>query len=349
MTTAANQDSPTAIEPHKQCDLCDGSQFELVAQLDRRGRPLDTVVCTTCGLVAHANIPSDAQLDRYYAEEYRHDYHGEFAPSDRRVLRAWKNGRRLFEQLTPYVDGGDRVFEIGAGIGCNVKAFELAGFDASGIEPGVGFQQYAQTKLLARVENARLFDLPATHEHDLVLLIHVIEHFNSPRKALEHIHGLLRPGGRLYVECPNLAAPFARRSRLFHFAHIHNFTPATLSMMALRCGFRVERQFSTRDDPNLQMLLIRADAPRRVIDSTSYDQTLLALRRYDNFTYHVRWNYVWPRLRKLAGYAAEHLTATRAVRNLLQRCRSHSLAGTKPAVVDAVDAVDTPQTRRRAA
>ncbi len=324
-------DTSLALDGEKRCDLCDGSSFELVARLDRRGRPLDTVACTTCGLVAHAAIPSDEQLDRYYADEYRQDYHGEFAPSDRRVSRAWKNGRRLLRQLSPYVDRGDRVFEIGAGIGCNVKAFELAGFDAGGIEPGVGFQQYARKCLLAHVDNARLFDLRPTAEHDLVLLIHVIEHFNSPRKALAHMHSLLRPGGRLYVECPNLAAPFARRSRMFHFAHIHNFTPATLSMMALRCGFHVERQFSTRDDPNLQMLLVRADEPRRVIDSTSYDQTMLALRRYNNFTYHVRWNYVWPRIRKLASYAAEHLTAKRTVRRLLERCRSHAELAATPA------------------
>lgn len=328
--TIAPSASATAANASKHCDLCDGTHFESVARLDRRGRPLDTVVCTTCGLVAHADIPSDEQLDRYYAEEYRQDYHGEFAPSDRRVYRAWKNGRRLLRQLAPYTDRGDRVFEVGAGIGCNVKAFELAGFDAAGIEPGVGFQQYARNKLLARVDNARLFDLPPTAQHDLVLLIHVIEHFNSPRKALEHIRALLRPGGRLYVECPNLAAPFARRSRLFHFAHIHNFTPATLAMMALRCGYRVERQFSTPDDPNLQMLLIRADAARLAIDSTSYDQTLQALTRYNNVTYHARWNYVWPRLRKLTGYLGEHLTASRQVRSLLAQCQAHAAKPSTP-------------------
>src|SRR5690606_22108136 len=112
----------------KRCDLCGDRGFELVATLDRRGEPLNTVVCTTCGLVAHARIRSDAELDRYYADEYRQDYHGEFAPSDRRVCRAWNNGQRLLKQLSPYVDRGASVFEIGAGIGCNVKSFELAGF-----------------------------------------------------------------------------------------------------------------------------------------------------------------------------------------------------------------------------
>jgi 2-polyprenyl-3-methyl-5-hydroxy-6-metoxy-1,4-benzoquinol methylase len=317
---------PDRVSPEsstaKRCDLCDGRDFELIATLDRRADPLNTVVCKTCGLVAHARIPTDAELDRYYADEYRHDYHGEFSPSDRRVCRAWNNGQRLLKQLAPHVERGANVFEIGAGIGCNVKSFELAGHQAAGIEPGVGFQQYAERKLLADIKCARLFDLPNGPRHDLVLLIHVIEHFNSPRKALEHIHTLLLPGGKLYVECPNLAAPFARQSRLFHFAHIHNFTPATLGMMAVRCGFHVERQFSTHDDPNLPMLLTRVDRGRRVIDPKSYEQTRFALTRYNNFTYHVRWNYVWPRVRKLASYLGEHVSAGRQVRALLAKCRA---------------------------
>jgi 2-polyprenyl-3-methyl-5-hydroxy-6-metoxy-1,4-benzoquinol methylase len=322
-TTLADVVSPE-ISTSKRCDLCDGRAFELVATLDRRGKPLNTVVCTKCGLVAHARIPSDAELDNYYASTYRQDYHGEYAPSDRRVLRAWKNGQRLLQQLSPYLDPSARVFEIGAGIGCNVKAFELAGYEASGIEPGVGFQQYSRDKLLAKVDCARLFDLPREPKHDLVLLIHVIEHFNSPRKALEYIHSLLKPGGRLYVECPNLGAPFARRSRMFHFAHIHNFTPATLAMMAMRCGFHVERQFSTQGDPNLQMLLTRAEVSRLVIDSTSIEQTKFALRRYNNLTYHARWAYVWPRICKVAGYLGEHVTAKRQVSDLLRQCKQHA-------------------------
>jgi SAM-dependent methyltransferase len=276
--------------------------------------------------VCHKDIPSDQQLDHYYATEYRQDYHGEMTPSPRRVLRAWRNGQRIASQLNTVTRPGASVFEVGAGIGCTVKAFELAGCRASGIDPGVGFAQFARTKLRADVQVARLFDLPAEPKHDLILLVHVIEHFNSPRRALEHIWRLLRPGGRLYVECPNLAAPFARRSRLFHFAHIHNFTPNTLAMMAGRCGFHVERTFSTSDDPNLQMLLTKVDVPRLVIDPASYPATLAAISRYNNFTYHLRWNYVAPRLQKLTGYLWERIVAKRAVTKLIERCQGSDAA-----------------------
>ena len=82
-------------------------------------------------------------------------------------------------QLLPYVPAGSRIFEIGAGIGCTVKSFELAGFDSSGIEPGRGFEQFGRDVLRARLECKQLEDLPPTPSHDFILLVHVIEHLAS--------------------------------------------------------------------------------------------------------------------------------------------------------------------------
>ena len=319
----------------KHCDLCDGEHFDIVSRLDRKREPLASVVCTRCGLVVHGRIPSDDELTEFYTTQYRQDYHGETSPSARRVVRAWRNGRRIFQQLEPSLRTADQVFEVGAGIGCNVKAFELAGYEASGIDPGVGFQEFAKTKLHAKIENATLFDLPREANYDLVLLIHVIEHLRSPRRALEFIYQMLRPGGRLYVECPNLLAPFARHSRLFHFAHIHNFTPQTLTMMAGRCGFQVAQTFSDDHDPNLQVLLSRSEASRLQVDPNAYHRTMDALRRSGSLPYFARVSYYRRRAKQLVGYAGEHLTAKRQVRQIVEQCGSSADCTRSPRDGDA--------------
>lgn len=317
--------------PPKCCDLCDGEAFDLLADQDRRGDVLFTGICQRCGLVCHMEVPSDTRLADFYASAYRQQYHGETHPSARRVLRAWKNGSRILREAGPYVGPRDEVLEIGAGIGCTVKQFELAGHRARGIEPHEGFQRYSQERLRVNVTRCGLFELPAAVGKaqpccDFVLLVHVIEHFNSPRRALEAIHRLLRPGGRLYVECPNLAAPFATRRKLFHFAHIHNFTPWSLAMLAGRCGFDVERRLSTDGDPNLRMVLRRSASARFRLDPESHDRTLAALSRYNLFTYHLRPGYLARRAVKLAGYVGEHLFARRAVRKIEARCQASSAA-----------------------
>lgn len=305
----------------KQCDLCGGTDFEPIADRDRDGEPLATSVCRGCGLVCHHEIPTDAELAAFYAYEYRPAYHNELIPSARRIDRAWRNGQRILSQLEPHVPAGARVFEIGAGLGCTVKSFEFAGFEAGGIDPGVAFTTFAKKQLQADVRVADLFDLRPFPAYDLVLLVHVIEHFRSPHRALDAIRKLLPDGGQLYVECPNFGAPFARRSQLFHVAHIHNFTPQTLSLLARRCGFRVEKTLSADDDPNLQMLLVRDRKTDDACDPSSYAATTAALARSNPWRYHARWDYLRRRVAKVSAYVGEHLAAKRRVARLLERCR----------------------------
>lgn len=319
--------APRSRSP-QPCDLCAGTSFETIATRDRDGGDLETVMCTACGLVSHAHVPTEAELAEFYARDYRVAYHGEQTPGPRRVVRAWRNGGRILAQVAPLLDPGARVFEIGAGIGCTVKRFELAGFVASGIEPNDGFQHYSRTRLRARVDHARIDDVPRQRQFDAVLLIHVIEHFGSPRAALEMIHGMLRPGGILHVECPNLAGPFATRARLFHTAHTYNFTAPSLVMLARSIGFEPVRHFAPRTDPSLQ-IAFRATAPAPLaIDPAGVAAVRDALERARPARYFARPSYHWNRARQVAGYLREHLTARRECAAIERRCQAPAPAKT---------------------
>lgn len=309
----------------KHCDLCESTRFERIADLDRKRQPLSTVVCRRCGLIAHEHIPTDQELADFYRSDYREDYHGETTPSSRRVMRAWRNGARIYRQLASHVMMGDDVLEVGAGIGCTVKQFEKRGCQASGIEPHEGFQAYSVNQLKTRVAQGSLFDLSPLPTHDLVLLVHVIEHFRSPFSALQQLHKLLKKGGLLYIECPNVGAPFAMRDKLFHFAHIHNFTARTLTMMAQRTGFEAVAAFKRPDDQALEMLFRKATPAQPDYDG-SYEQTMAALDRHTWASYHLRPRYLWNRARKLSGYLTEHLIA----KPYVQRVRAHCQPAPQP-------------------
>lgn len=307
------------------CDLCRQNDFEIIADRDRDGQPLPTKICKHCGLVAHLNIPTEDELQQYYATTYRLDYNGEATPSTRRVMRAWVNGQRILRQVEPHLPAGCKLLEVGAGIGCTVKTFERAGFQAAGIDPGGEFLAFSRSRLNARVQVGDLYDLPETQRYGAILLVHVIEHFASPRRAVEKISKLLVPGGMLYVECPNLAAPFASRSRLFHVAHIHNFVPATLEMLARSCGFTLRQRFGDDQDPNLQMFFQFSGQPQLQIEEHSYQKTLAVLRRSDWLPYHFRWRYMSDRVKKLYSYAVEHANSKRFVQKLVSGCSDDSL------------------------
>jgi 2-polyprenyl-3-methyl-5-hydroxy-6-metoxy-1,4-benzoquinol methylase len=308
------------------CDLCEGTSFREIADTDRHGQPLATVACEKCGLVRHAKLPTEAELTAFYSKDYRKAYNGESTPGARRIMRAWNNGERICDQIGSQLKPGGRLLEVGAGIGCTVKVFEKAGFQAEGIDPGGEFLQFSMKNLNAKVRVQTLDDLQGQNTFDTILLVHVIEHLRSPLAALRKIGSLLKPGGMFYVECPNLQAPFARRSQLFHFAHIHNFVPSTLQMMAEASGFELVQRFGDERDPNLQMLFRHTGNCRLQIDSRNFQRTIDQLRRADFVPYFSRPRYVLDRIRKVAGYAREHLQAKAFVDGLIEECRKETSA-----------------------
>jgi SAM-dependent methyltransferase len=304
----------------RACDLCSHTRFEAISHRDRKGRLLETVACLRCGLVSHAHIPTDADLAAFYAHEYRREYHGEYTPSAHRVVREWQRGARLVDRLAGDLRPQSRVLEVGAGIGCNVKQFALAGFQASGIEPGEGFCRFSVDRLYASVTRGFLDDLPPGHDQDCVLLVHVLEHLASPTLALKQIRNLLTSHGRLYVEVPNLAGPHAAPGRQFHYAHIYNFTPATMRMLAGKTGYVVERVYTEPGQRNISMLWRVSSTACLHIEPASYAQTTAALGRYNTLTYHARPQYLWERAANLSAKLRHRWQAQAKLEAILAQC-----------------------------
>ncbi len=302
------------------CNLCGGSEFEIISKKDRHNQPLNTGLCQGCGLVMHLPIPSEEEIATYYAHDYRRDYHGENKPSPRRIMRAWKNGQRIRQQIQAYIPNQAHVFEIGAGIGCTVKSFETANFQASGIEPNTDFNSYTRNVLHANVKNINLYDLEAKHEYDVILLIHVIEHFTSPTRALHKMRELLSQNGLLYIECPNIGAPFATFGRMFHFAHIYNFTYNTLIALGKKTGFDVVQTFTDTNHPDIQILFKKVAIPEQItFDAKEAEHTRSRIFRYNRLSYNLRPQYLLRRIKKLISYAKEFIQAKSFVKRLEAR------------------------------
>ena len=301
------------------CELCHTNDFAIIAQKDRRGHPLTTVTCRQCGLVSHESIPTDRELNEYYASQYRQDYHGQAQPAAHRVIRAWGGGQWLRNRLKRFVKSDDRICEIGAGIGCTVKAFELAGYEATGIEPGEGFHEFARNELAVKLERCNLFDLAATPTYDFILLVHVIEHFRSPRQALVHIRQLMQTDARLYVECPNIAGPHAAPGKQFHYAHIYNFSPETLIWLAQSCGLDVHTCLSKPNDRVLRYVFVRQPSPIPIETLGGYSLAKVALQRYTRLTYHLRPCYLADRIWRDIRFASNHIVARWRMRQLARK------------------------------
>ncbi|HQT42409.1 MAG TPA: class I SAM-dependent methyltransferase [Halothiobacillus sp.] len=110
----------------------------------------------------------------------------------------------------PPQDGG-RLLDVGFGNGGFLKLASEMGWHAEGID----FDPKAVAVAKARGLNVRCAsaaDLSAQNEQfDIITLSHVIEHVHDPIILLKDLYRLLKPGGILWLETPNLDSLGAKR------------------------------------------------------------------------------------------------------------------------------------------
>lgn len=242
------------------CQLC-GSQPEqhiVFATKDRKGNPLRTVRCPGCNLVFSNPMPTDEELDRYYAEAYRFDYKGSHKPKARRVLRATELALHHTGYIARHVPPGAKTLDVGSGGGEMVYVLKRLGYDAHGIEPGEGYGRFSRDAygIDVHVGPFRTYEAKPG-SFDLVTCYHVLEHLPRPGEFFDFIAGLLRKGGHLIVQVPNIAKKDGSFRNRFHFAHVHHFSPATMKAFAEKSGFVLFDNLSADDGHSVYMHFTR--------------------------------------------------------------------------------------------
>lgn len=302
------------------CGICNQAELELLSTVDRYRQNLKTAVCRDCGMVQHAHIPSNEELAEFYSSQYRLAYNGESTPGVRRIYREWFRAQERFNVLKKLVQPGERVFEVGSGIGCNLKHFENYGCTVAGIEPGEGFSRFSRDQMRINVRCAFLEDLDPGVDagQSMVLLTHVLEHLPNPVASLQMIGKLLKPNGHLYVEVPNFGLPHAAPDKVFHYGHIYNFTEISLLNTAHLAGYKARPvAFGPESLGNLSFVLTPDENAKKLDIIKGYEMSVAAHGRYTSLSYRLRWTKLVEARQKALERINEQLFAKSFVNQLL--------------------------------
>ncbi len=240
-----------------RCDLCGASEADYVLGSRRLDGPL--VRCRNCNLfyvivpekVSHVGRlqpdPDQNNSKQIAAEMARLAERArelalvdEFVERDERPWRELMARERL-DDLNRFITGG-RLLEIGCSTG-EMLAAASSSFTATGVEADEKASRIARDRGLDCFVGA-LADARFPDGHfDAAAIYHVIEHFASPRAELRELNRVIKPGGWLAVETPNIATVWFRllgaRWRQFIPDHIFFFTPQTITRLCEECGFEV--------------------------------------------------------------------------------------------------------------
>lgn len=146
-----------------------------------------------------------------------------------------------------------RVLDVGCGSGQFLTLARLLGWMPYGIEPDAAAAAVARAQgcdILAR--DVRELDARYEQLFDVVTLSHVIEHLYDPVDTLRHCLRVLKPGGQIWLETPNIQSMgyeiYGRSWRgLEAPRHLVLFNQAALCSCLERAGFERVRVLPPRE------------------------------------------------------------------------------------------------------
>jgi 2-polyprenyl-3-methyl-5-hydroxy-6-metoxy-1,4-benzoquinol methylase len=199
----------------------------------RRYTASDLVRCATCGFVCSGEVPSIAELGRWYARYSRCDEISAVTLARYDELLASFEAHRQTNQIADLGCGNGHFLARAAGRGWIVTGSELTD-DALAI---------CRAKGITTRRASSGPDLGGAGRFDVVTAFEVLEHLREPMDELRAAALLLRPGGILYVTTPNFDAVnrhlLRERWRVIQYPeHLGYFTRATLDQALTRSGLR---------------------------------------------------------------------------------------------------------------
>lgn len=201
------------------------------------------VRCADCRLLMINPQPSDAELAAIYDAQY---FLGEPDDAGRERVARMKaaTARTYLKRIAKYRGAaGGALLEIGCGRGELIAEAEALGYAVTGVEISTAAAEAARARLARGAvvcgELATAGFEPASF--DVCVLSDVIEHVRGPLGLLRRVHGLLKPGGTLFIATPSLDSWSARLLRQnwmeFKPEHLTYFDANTIQNALFLAGF----------------------------------------------------------------------------------------------------------------
>lgn len=206
-------------------------------------------LCPYCDFIQTVPIQGERQLTSLYEEYY--NFRGE-KNTYYTCTREWFQSSNLY-RVWIALDGDisfhlrrgtGRLLDVGCNEGRGLKIYQQNGFKAEGLE--INERAAVEAKKNGfKVHVNFLNGYQPEEPYDIVVLSNVLEHSLDPKNMLIHVARILKPGGQVWISCPNFdswqRSLFGRYWINWHVPfHIIHFTRDTLFKVLMQSGFKVQ-------------------------------------------------------------------------------------------------------------
>ncbi len=222
---------------------------------------------------------SNEILKNHYERKYSHENDSLFIELINNVALPSSRFEAIVKFFPSFFKSG-KILELGAGNGNVAKTLLQTELDVTEYTLGdISLPRVKGVKKNLNDPRVAVLEIDAENipkseigKYDAVIMVALIEHLIDPLQAMKEIKKLLKPGGFVYIDTPNIAK-YTRRIKLllglfpstaskneglttyaghpvdlYDEGHIHYFTYRSLSLMLTeRCGFSKVNRLSYPD------------------------------------------------------------------------------------------------------
>ncbi|NOR45868.1 MAG: methyltransferase domain-containing protein [Candidatus Delongbacteria bacterium] len=190
-----------------KCPLCNSfdTKFDLKAKdyfmLNGNSPDFHVYCCETCKNSFTSPFMSNEELGKYYPDTYDcYKSHSKFSGFLQNLKSL--NDVRIIKKTMH--DKNKNILEIGSGSGMFLNLLKKEGYNVDGVEPSDSGVSYAKENYNLDLELAYFEDFEFKKKYDLIIMFHVLEHFNDPVSVLEKIKKNLNKDGILFIKVPRV-------------------------------------------------------------------------------------------------------------------------------------------------
>ena len=252
----------TVASQTRPCVVCGQTNAQVLYR--PRHSPGSVARCLNCGCVYISRVEdqralifdgpvTDAQHTALLTSSNLNDLAGcwelSLLPSKENEQEAIRvNAAHSLAKIERYRPAKGHLLDFGCGWGHFLSVAKERGWAIFGLEPLPGHALYARATTGAQVITDTLRDNTFLSGYfDAITAFQVFEHLPNPGVDLKRLYRILKPGGVLLIEVPNIDTWSIRllgpRHRHFVIDHLNFFSAHTLGQLLQRNGFEILESF----------------------------------------------------------------------------------------------------------